>query len=541
MVCAALFPFLSSEYTFTPADYDGARNAEHQLILWLLRSDLVKYCYFFPQASSPRHAEAAHYAITALPVELRSKVRIADILALDVNETRDLVFLSNVPDFHKLSSFRRVLGVHFPICSLVHSVVHPGLLDSYLSILVGSESSDVLVAFSTTAQSAVESVITQTRDVLREATGLSDCTKVPGPSVLLLPLGVDDALLQVVDRREARAVLGIPQDAEVVLYLGRLSESYKGDLEPLIRAFSYLAPRYPHAALIIAGQDVSGAYKRSLEELSRVLELNSSVRFIINFPPYAKRLIYSAADIFVSPADNIQESFGIAILEAMASGLPVVASNWSGYRDLVIEGETGFLVATCTAPLAAAAAGKLATLAPTPAPEHYVSARTIVDVQMLAQKLECLLGSADLRRAFGTAAQRRIQAQYCWSVVAPQYVALWEEQLRIARALPLTRRKYLKYDEFLNLYPSDVFEAESTLLGCSTEALVSFMRQYGKRDPRLSLLQHCNSSPRSFAELTAFQNKEQQRMAADVVIGLLKKGILEVRSGFGTVGSTARH
>ena len=56
--------------------------------------------------------------------------------------------------------------------------------------------------------------------------------------------------------------------------------------------------------------------------------------------------VWRAADIFTSLSDNIQETFGLVIVEAMASGLPVVASDWDGYRDLVVDGETGLLVPT---------------------------------------------------------------------------------------------------------------------------------------------------------------------------------------------------
>ena len=59
-----------------------------------------------------------------------------------------------------------------------------------------------------------------------------------------------------------------------------------------------------------------------------------------------RREVWHAADVFVSPSDNIQETFGLAVLEAMASGLPVVASDWDGYRDLVEDGQTGLLVPT---------------------------------------------------------------------------------------------------------------------------------------------------------------------------------------------------
>ena len=57
-----------------------------------------------------------------------------------------------------------------------------------------------------------------------------------------------------------------------------------------------------------------------------------------------KKLALAAADLFCSPADNLQETFGLSVLEAMASSLPVVASDWNGYRDLVEHGSTGWLV-----------------------------------------------------------------------------------------------------------------------------------------------------------------------------------------------------
>ena len=61
-----------------------------------------------------------------------------------------------------------------------------------------------------------------------------------------------------------------------------------------------------------------------------------------------RRSVWRAADVFVSPSDSVQETFGLSVVEAMASGLPVVASDWNGYRDSVEDGRTGFLVPTTT-------------------------------------------------------------------------------------------------------------------------------------------------------------------------------------------------
>src|SRR5690606_14648837 len=63
-----------------------------------------------------------------------------------------------------------------------------------------------------------------------------------------------------------------------------------------------------------------------------------------------RREIWFASDIFTSLSDNIQETFGITPLEAMAAGLPVVVTDWDGYRETVRNGVDGFAVPTLAPP-----------------------------------------------------------------------------------------------------------------------------------------------------------------------------------------------
>ena len=76
------------------------------------------------------------------------------------------------------------------------------------------------------------------------------------------------------------------------------------------------------------------------------LHISIPVSIVNGMDPELRFGVWQAADVFTSLSDSIQETFGLVILEAMASGLPVVASDWDGYRDLVIDGVTGFLVPT---------------------------------------------------------------------------------------------------------------------------------------------------------------------------------------------------
>ncbi len=121
-----------------------------------------------------------------------------------------------------------------------------------------------------------------------------------------------------------------------LLYVGRLEER-KG-LRYLLAAFKEAKATCPDLKLIIAG---SGPQRAELERIVASEEIGD-VRFEGQIPDHDKPAYFATADIFCSPA-LYGESFGIVLLEAMASGVPVIAGDNPGYRS-VIKGEEGILV-----------------------------------------------------------------------------------------------------------------------------------------------------------------------------------------------------
>ena len=109
--------------------------------------------------------------------------------------------------------------------------------------------------------------------------------------------------------------------------------------------------------------------------------------------------------MFVSPSDSIQETFGLSVIEAMASGLPVVASDWDGYRDLVEDGRTGFLVPTTTVAGATATATARLLIGELNY-DHFLaecSQATAVDIAGMGAALTRLVSEGDLRLGMGAA------------------------------------------------------------------------------------------------------------------------------------------
>jgi len=150
--------------------------------------------------------------------------------------------------------------------------------------------------------------------------------------------------------------------------------------------------------------------------------------------------LWAGADIFLSLVDNIQETFGITPLEAMAAGLPIVASDWDGYRHTLRDGVEALLIPTLGAP----GGGLGATLAARHALEMdsyqaYVGAaaqHTAVHVGRAAEALAALIRQPELRRRLGAAGRTRVAEAFDWPVVARQYVALSEELAAIRLAAP---------------------------------------------------------------------------------------------------------
>ena len=151
----------------------------------------------------------------------------------------------------------------------------------------------------------------------------------------LIPMGVDVNLFKPHPGNAARG-------APTVLTVGRLIE-LKG-IAYLIRAMKDVVKRYPDAMLVIGG---SGPEKENLEDLTNELGLNKNVRFIGFIQNAELPGHYAAADVFVLPSinkDGLTEALGVVLLEAMASGTPVIGSDVGGIPDIIRDGHNGFLV-----------------------------------------------------------------------------------------------------------------------------------------------------------------------------------------------------
>ena len=363
-------------------------------------------------------------------------------------------------------------GTAYSLTGVTHTIAETYIMDEIAGLLLAPvEPWDALICTSEPGRKAVETLLDGVAGYLQERFG---ATRIPPAQLVTIPLGVhaDDFHLAPGARALWRERLGIPPDAPAALHMGRMSIGTKMHPGPMGIALQEAARRLEAPVYWVL---FGGA--RSPEEEDAFLAAAAASCPDVHLCPVAdtsaetRDEIVSVADVFLSLSDNVQETFGLTPLEAMAAGLPCVVSDWDGYRDTVRHGIDGFRIRTLTprpglgSDLAYAYAQRLVTY------EAYAGSAallTAIDIDEAATALTTLFGDADLRRRMGAAGRVRAREAFDWRVVIPQYQALWTELERRRRAAapqPARENPY-RMDPFrmFESYPSATLSGSDTVM-----------------------------------------------------------------------------
>jgi len=153
----------------------------------------------------------------------------------------------------------------------------------------------------------------------------------------VLPTGIDLGRFHPGDRAAARRLLGLRAEVPLLLYVGRLDR--EKNLGFLLGAFERIATGHPTARLVLVGR---GTEESALRRTAARRGGGDRVDFVGGVAPPDVIRYYQAADAFVFASTT--ETQGLAAIEAMATGLPVVAVRASGVEEAVLDGVTGLLV-----------------------------------------------------------------------------------------------------------------------------------------------------------------------------------------------------
>ncbi|MCU0536429.1 MAG: glycosyltransferase family 4 protein [Hydrococcus sp. Prado102] len=360
----------------------------------------------------------------------------------------------------------------YSLCGITHTIASKETMKTLGDFLTAPvQPWDSLICTSNAVKTMVETLLGNWAQYLEQRLGARPKTQIQLP---VIPLGVDcDGFTPNREiGTQLRTSLGIAPNDIVVLFVGRLIFHAKAHPVPMYLAMEKAAKATnAKLHLIQAGWFEDQQQESNFKESANLFSPTVNHLFVDGRRPEIRQGIWSAADIFISLADNIQETFGLTPIEAMAAGLPVIVSDWNGYKETVRHEVDGFRIPTLMPPagcaLDFAAEYNYDSLNYSTYIGH-VSLMAAVDIDACAQALTTLIARPELRQRMGANGRQRAKEVYDWQVVIGAYETLWKElSERRAKAKPLPSSIVNPLCDdpcrVLNHYPTEILSPQQRL------------------------------------------------------------------------------
>jgi starch synthase len=225
--------------------------------------------------------------------------------------------------------------------------------------------------------------------------------------------GIDPNEYRPIEASDQLAKYGLDPEKPYVLFVGRIARQ-KGIIH-LVDAIEYMDPGF-QVVLCAGAPDTAEIAAEMKADVARVSAKRAGVIWIAEMvPKNVVYQLYSQAGVFCCP--SIYEPFGIINLEAMACETPVVASAVGGIKEVVVDGETGFLV-----PLEQHTESPFEALNP----ERFA--------RDLAEKINVLMRDPELRKRMGQAGRRRALEKFSWQAIAVETKQMYVELIEKNKA-----------------------------------------------------------------------------------------------------------
>ncbi len=388
---------------------------------------------FWAQVQRPEHAR--HFASAVSSLGRSEPVRSVDKSSLGALAQAGVVYYPG-PGIGEHAFHRAAFGHSaWSLCGITHTTSSAGAMDALADLLVAPvQPWDAVICTSTAVKDNVTRLLQAQVDYLQSRLGVS---RVVLPLLPVIPLGIHTADFAFSDAQKsaARAALGVPADTLVVLFMGRLSFHAKAHPLAMYQALEAAARASGKSVVLVeCGWHANEFIEKAYADAARLACPSVRVITLDGRKAEDRQTAWAGADVFCSLSDNIQETFGIVPIEAMAAGLPVVVSDWDGYKDTVRDGVDGF-----RSPTLMPQAGLGGDLALRHALEidtydmycGHTCSLVAVDVLATAAAFKKLFTSAELRRQMGEAGRKRAVEVYDWKTIIGQYEALWAKQTKL--------------------------------------------------------------------------------------------------------------
>lgn len=463
--------------------------------------------------------------------------------------------------FHRVAA----TGAHtgWSLCGITHTTSSAGAMDALSELITAPvQPWDAVICTSTAVKDNVTRLLQAQANMLKERLGIS---KLVLPMLPVIPLGIhtQDFVYTDAQKSAARKRLKANDNTMVVLFMGRLSFHAKAHPLAMYQALQNAAQLVKASGkkvkLVECGWHANEFIQKAYQDAARQACPDVEVITLDGRKAQDRETAWAGADVFCSLSDNIQETFGIVPIEAMAAGLPVVVSDWDGYKDTVRHEVDGYRIATVMPE---------AGLATDLALRHAVEVDTYdmycghtcslvsVDIEAAANAFVKLFESPALRQSMGAAGRERAQQVYDWKVIIAQYEALWAEQDRVRLAALQDATKVptkleqpwparmdpfhafasyptqaLKPSTVLALVDNSLEAATTRLQTYQTMAMVSFAKFVLPSDAEVAVvLKEAAAGPQAAIELVQTIDNARKPFVFRTLVWLLKMGILKMHA-----------
>lgn len=340
-------------------------------------------------------------------------------------------------EFQALITFRENLRLPIPVTFTLHGIAEQHLITDMFSplLLWPFKPYDAVFCSSESVYKTVDAILSRLKEQIEYVHGTEIRRRIRLEKV---PLGIDTDRFRPLDKQCSRENLEIPQNAFVILWFGRFSDLFKSDLHPLLQTFKNLLNRNPgkELLLILAGSQDSMQYAEVIKRDINALGISDHVKILFHKDITDRPELYNAADVFTSPIDNLQETFGLTPLEAMSCGVPQVVSDWDGYKDTVEDGITGFRIPVywtdCQDDLASRDCFPVDRRLRRLLYQHLSVRSTALDCNVLYDRLQKMIDDPVLRLRMSAASRERAVKHYDIKNTVSRVEGIWNNLLEIA-------------------------------------------------------------------------------------------------------------